>query len=73
MVSQSWVRPHSDLHVAVTVQGTSADTVVDLELFNGNPDLGNRSYTQQVTVPPDSTRTAKLQVSPGSGTGEPRL
>ncbi|XP_034230056.1 pregnancy zone protein-like isoform X2 [Thrips palmi] len=62
VVSPSSVRPHSEYHVAVAVQGADRDTSVQLELANSGDNGQNVTYTEKVVVPAGSTKTARLKV-----------
>lgn len=57
------LRPNSDYHVAVSVQGTTQPTQVLVEV-GGKQDSGGTFKTNQVTaVPPYTTQIVKLEVN----------
>lgn len=62
MISPGTVRPHSEYHVAVAVQGSDQDTTVQLELANSGDNGQNVTYTDKVVVPGGTTKTARLKV-----------
>ncbi|XP_026273559.1 CD109 antigen isoform X2 [Frankliniella occidentalis] len=62
------VRPNSEYAVAVSMHDGDKDTTVHLELVSRDDGV-NRTYSQDVVVPPNSSRTARLQVGE-LGTGK---
>ncbi|XP_050529257.1 CD109 antigen-like isoform X2 [Daktulosphaira vitifoliae] len=69
IVAPKVLRPNSDYHVAVNVQGTTSVTSVVIDV-SGKPDSGgNFKATQFVKVDPYTTRIVRLEISdvgPGS-------
>ncbi|KAK3909558.1 CD109 antigen [Frankliniella fusca] len=65
------VRPNSEYVVVVTMHDGDKDTSVHLELVSQEPGA-NRTYSQDVVVPPNSSRTVRMQVGE-LGTGNVTL